>query len=155
MVACVKHIATRCGSCLCTLSASNTSIPCMWTLLASSFILYPYIFFDFCKKSFIKILFMFFFSPKNFMCHPRTCSWCIILARATMNGFQWLVHSALSVFPAKGKSKLHSKRSSKWSSPENFLHTGGCFERNTSRVQALGWLEKKEEERRRWTIPEF
>ena len=24
---------------------------------------------------------------------------------------------------------------------------GGCFERITSRVQALGWLEKKEEER--------
>ena len=25
----VKHIATRCGSCLCTLLASNTFIPCM------------------------------------------------------------------------------------------------------------------------------
>ena len=36
--------------------------------------------------------------------------------------------------------------------PENFLHTGGCFERNTSRIQVLGWLEKKEERR---TIPSF
>ena len=43
MVACVKRIATR-GSCLCTLSASNTFIPCMQTLLASSFIPRPYIF---------------------------------------------------------------------------------------------------------------
>ena len=44
MVAYVKCIATRCGSCLCTLSASNTSIPCMWTLLASRFLPHPYIF---------------------------------------------------------------------------------------------------------------
>ena len=38
--------------------------------------------------------------------------------------------------------------------PENFLHTGGCFKHNTSRVQVLGWLEKKEEEKRK-TIPSF
>ena len=29
MVACVKRIATHCGSCLRTLSAINTFIPCM------------------------------------------------------------------------------------------------------------------------------
>ena len=33
--------------------------------------------------------------------------------------------------------------------PENFLLTSGCFKCNTSCVQALGWLEKKEE--KKWT----
>ena len=29
---------------------------------------------------------------------------------------------------------------------ENFLAIGGCFEYNTYRVAALGWLKKKEED---------
>ena len=49
---CVKCSHLRCGSCLCTLSASNTSIPCMWTLFASSFIHPSLHLLDFCKKSF-------------------------------------------------------------------------------------------------------
>ena len=36
--------------------------------------------------------------------------------------------------------------------PREFLHTGGCFKRNISRVQALGWPKKKEYDR---TIPGF
>ena len=78
-------------------------------------------------------------------CCPHTCGRCIILARALTNGFQQLAHSAPSVLPAKsvrGKSKLCSKESH----PENFLHMGGCFKPNTSRIQALVWLKKKEEE---------
>ena len=33
--------------------------------------------------------------------------------------------------------------------PENSLATGGCFECNTYRVKALGWLKKEKKERRR------
>ena len=40
----------RCGSCLCTLSASNTSTPCIWNLLASSFIPLPLPSLHFKKK---------------------------------------------------------------------------------------------------------
>ena len=47
-------------------------------------------------------------------------------------------HTLWFLFVSRGKSKLCSKRSSKCSPPENFLHMGGCFECNTSRVQALG-----------------
>lgn len=40
------------------------------------------------------------------------------------------------------KLELYSKRSSKYTSPENFLF-GGCFKRSTYHVTALGWLKKE------------
>ena len=42
-----------------------------------------------------------------------------------------------------GKSQLRSKQSSKVPSPDNFVTIGGCFERYTYRVTALGWLKKE------------
>ena len=47
---------------------------------------------------------------------------------------------------AGDKLQLHSKRSSKGPSPDNFLTTGGWFECNTSCIKALCWLEKKKKE---------
>ena len=41
---------------------------------------------------------------------------------------------------------LRSKQSTKAPSLENSLATGGCFECNTDRVTALGWLKKAEDE---------
>ena len=85
----------------------NTSIPCMWTLLDSSFFPPPHlcIFFDFCKKSFNKFLFMLFFqlaSIKIVMrCCPRTCGWCVIHTCVPTNGIQQLVHSAPQFSPQK------------------------------------------------------
>ena len=35
-------------------------------------------------------------------------------------------------------SQLHSKQNTKAPPPENSLATGGCFERNTSHVTAIG-----------------
>ena len=67
MVACVKHITTRCGSFLCSLSASNTSIPCMWTLLVSSFIPHPYIFLISARNILINsCIFMIDINTQNF-----------------------------------------------------------------------------------------
>ena len=91
-------------------------------------------FFDF---SFNKFLFMLFSACfKNcYVCCPRTCGWCIILACAPTNGIQQLVHSAPSVFPTKKSHEwghnFAPKRSSKGLSSENFLATGGFFEHNT------------------------
>ena len=42
--------------------------------------------------------------------------------------------------------QLRSTPSAKCTPQENFLATGGCFERNTYRVTALGCGLKKEEE---------
>ena len=43
--------------------------------------------------------------------------------------------------------QLRSTPSSKCTRPqENSLATGGCFERNTYRVTALGWLKKEDEQ---------
>ena len=65
------------------------------------------------------------------------------------------VRSAPSAFPAKKiagvRSQLCSKRCSKRPSSENFLATGGFFERNTYRATALGCFEQE----RRWTILTF
>ena len=74
------------------------------------------------------------------MRHLRTC--------ASMNGIQQLhvAHSAPSVFHARNRSRLRSKRSSKELFSENFLATGDLFEQNTYRVMALGCLKKKEED---------
>ena len=65
---------------------------------------------------------------------------CVILAHVPINGYLELVHSAPRSPPQK---------SAQGSSPENFLHTGGCFEPNTSHVQVPGWLKKKKEEKRK------
>ena len=42
------------------------------------------------------------------------------------------------------RSQLRSKRSSKGTSSDNFLATGGFFECNTYHITALGCLKKKE-----------
>ena len=43
--------------------------------------------------------------------------------------------------------KLHRRYAqNKAPPPENSLATGGCFECNTDRVTALGWLKKAEDE---------
>ena len=72
---------------------------------------------------------------------PGTC--------ALMNGIQQPVRSAPSDFPAKNHRSeiavVRSKRSSKGTFSENFLATGGFFERNTYRTMALGCLKKKDE----------
>ena len=47
---------------------------------------------------------------------------------------------------AEVMSQLRSTPSAKCTSQENFLATGGCFEHNTYRVTALGWLKKEEYE---------
>ena len=149
MVVCMKCSHLCCSSCLCTLSASNTcaSIPCMWTLIASSFIPTSFLF---LQKVFNDFLFMLFFSFKNcYVCHPHTCSWCIILACAPTNGVQQLVHSAPSVFPAKNRrSEVTAllKRSSKGPSSENFLATGSFLKHNTYCITALGCLKKEDEQ---------
>ena len=79
----------------------------------------------------------------------------IILARAPMNGVQQLVHSAPSVFPAKNRSQLCSKRSSKGLPSESFLATGDLFECNTYHVTALGCLKKKEDAEQFWFFDRF
>ena len=96
------------------------TIPCMWTLLASSFIHPSLHLFDFCKKLFYKFLCRLF--NKNcytvLRTHLRrfcmcTCGWAIILARAPMNGFQQLIHSPPSFYlqtRAWGKMKLVPKK---------------------------------------------
>ena len=55
---CEMYSHLHCGSCLCTLSASNTSIPCMWTLLARSFIPHPYIFLISARNLFKKYMYI-------------------------------------------------------------------------------------------------
>ena len=42
--------------------------------------------------------------------------------------------------------QLNSTPSVECTPKENFLATGCCFERNTYRVTALGWLKKEEED---------
>ena len=42
-------------------------------------------------------------------------------------------------------SQLRSKPNAKAPPPENFLATGGRFERNTFLVMALDWLKKEDE----------
>ena len=114
MVACVEHNYSNfhCNCWLCTLSASNTVIPCtcMWTLLASidlsphSYIFYfcpPKFLMNSCLCSFIKAC----FNKNNcdvvppthlqLIRYPSTC---------TNEWFQQLVCSAPSVFFAK---KVH------------------------------------------------
>ena len=57
-----------------------------------------------------------------------------------------LVHSAPQSKSAEVMSQLCSTTSSKCTPQENFLATGGCFERNTHGITALGWLKKEEED---------
>ena len=47
------------------------------------------------------------------------------------------------------KSQLRSKQSAKAPLPKNSLATGGCFERNTYLITALGWLKEKERKKER------
>ena len=47
-------------------------------------------------------------------------------------------------------SQLHSKQSAKAPPPENFLVTGGSFERNTSPIMALDWLKKERKKMERF-----
>ena len=46
-------------------------------------------------------------------------------------------------------SQLHSKQNAKAPPQENSLATGGCFECNTYRITALGWLKKERKTERR------
>ena len=73
----------RCRSCLCTLSSNNIIIPCMWTLLASSFIHTSLHLFDFWKKICLVLLyqclcnlFCHVVPPTHLRlkCHPSTCT---------------------------------------------------------------------------------
>ena len=69
-----------------------------------------------------------------------------------MNGVQQPVRSGPSVFPAKNRRSeitVTLKTKLKWTSSDNFLATGGFFERYTYRVTALGWLKKKERKKER------
>ena len=101
----------------------------------------PSLFLISARNVYHKFFFMLFFSITIVMwCHPCTCSLCVILARVPINGYIELVHSAPRSSPQKR---------AQGSSPENFLHTGGCFEPNTFRVQVPGWLKKKKEEKRK------
>ena len=72
-----------------------------------------------------------------------------VLACAPTNGFQQLVQYAPSLFPAKNRRNevtVMLKTKLKDPSSENFLATGGFFERNTYRIMVLGWLKKEEDE---------
>ena len=57
-----------------------------------------------------------------------------------------LVHSAPRSKSAEVMSLSRSTPSSKCTPQENSLATGGCFEHNTYRITALGWLKKEEED---------
>ena len=61
-----------------------------------------------------------------------------------------MASNCASTLPSRLKNtevmlQLHSTPSAKCSPQENSLATGGCFERNTYRVTALGWLKKEDD----------
>ena len=143
-------------SCFCTLS---TSAFMHWTIPTWGRFLFRNLFMETCFCSFLIKKLQLFVTRYR----PRNCGWCVIRARV-----HWRMASnnqpprPPQSSPQKiagVRSQLRSKRSSNGPPSENFLATGGFFERNTYRVTALGWLKKKEErkkkERRRWTILSF
>ena len=56
-----------------------------------------------------------------------------------------LPHKKAQVSPSYAQSKAQKDLRS----PENFVTIGGCFERYTYHVTALGWLKKKERKKER------
>ena len=79
---------------------------------------------------------------------PCTCSLCIILARAPA---KWLPTASTLCSLGFSRKKAHevgqgyAPKETQNDISENFLHMDGCFEPNTSCIQALGWVEKKED----------
>ena len=80
-----------------------TSIPCMWTLLASSFIRPALHLLVYARNLLTKFSLMVFF---QYACCPRTCSWRVILTCALMNG-QYTLPSRL---PAKKRRLSYTQR---------------------------------------------
>ena len=88
-------------------------------------------------------------------CH--TCGWCVnlwlmhhpILAHASTNGVQWLVHSAPSVFPTKksqewGRSYAQNKAQKDYHTHHKIPgYWWLFFEHNTYHVTVLGCLKKE------------
>ena len=58
------------------------------------------------------------------------------------NCVQQLAHSAPTIEKRWHYVAVTLKTKHKSTTPENSLATGGCFERNTYRVTALGWLKE-------------
>ena len=154
---CVKHSYLRCGSCSCTLSTSNV-IPCLWTLLASSYI---QSFLTVCKKSFKNSCLCSFFFRIIQLC-VASHTFVVIQHVYWQIGTYQLVHFAPRSSPQKSiwvKLQLQNvclKPSSKCTLPENFLATGGCFEcntncvtANTNCVTAQGWLKKERRKKKK------
>ena len=79
----------------------------------------------------------------RYACRPRTCGWCVILARVHRRMASNSTFCPLSLSREKAQAVSRSKQSSKWPLPENFLAIGGCFERYMYRVTTLGWLKKE------------
>ena len=157
----MKHSQLHCGSCLCTLSASNI-ISCMQTLLPSSYI-HPSFMFDLCEKSF------FFFNS-------CLCSICQLashkcyMAPLSQLLAQYMCHPSMSLctdewhptastlcpisLPRKNTQEVSCSYAQKWTSKESFLkifltirgyfkhktyHIRLAEERNLENVGTVGW----------------
>ena len=73
----------------------------------------------------------------------------LILAHAPTNGIQKLAHWPLCIPPQKKRRSLVAvmlKMNLKYTLPENFPVTGGCFECNTYCIMVLEEEEEEEEE---------
>ena len=109
-----------CSPCLCTLSTS-----------ASSASIHPLIptFGRFLLEIFFFVSALFCYAPPpthlRLIRHPRT----------------YTMTTALKLCCSYAQTP-----SAKCTPPDNFLTTGGCFECNTYRITALGWLNKEEED---------
>ena len=131
---CSNVVVRKCSPCLCTLSASASIPPPIPTF--GRFILE--IFKSSCFCSFCYVV-----QPTHLwlMHHLHKCTnkW-----RPTANKLYPMIEKRWSYVTVMLKTK-HKKT-------QNSLATGGCFECNTYRITALGWLKK---ERKKMNNSEF
>ena len=131
----------------------HTVIPCMWTLLASSFIHSSLHLFDFWwKKIFSTFLFMLFFACSKNNCYPVLPTHLQLMCHLSTCTDGWRQTAStlcLLTLPSKQIQVVScSYAQNNWPYQNNFLTIGGYFECNTYHGVVLGLLKNRQERKK-------